>query len=317
MVRSRAAMAGDVARQRLLDAARRLSHRPDAAAGRPPKGRSRVVGVISFDTNLIGPASTLLGVERAARAAGLALSVATPQRIDQAGVRSALRMLAGQSVTGVVVIAPQPAAAAAVQSLPAGLAAVVAMEAGTGWSVPAISVDQAAGARMAVEHLLRLGHRRVWHVAGPPGWPGVQGRAQGWREALRDAGLVAPALLTGDWSARSGYEAGLTLAARGGATAVFAGNDQMAMGMMRAFHEHGMRLPGDVSIVGFDDIPEAEFLFPPLTTIRQDFDEIGRRCIAALLRLVAADPRQHPAPDPRVVPTLIARSSTAPPPTLA
>jgi LacI family transcriptional regulator len=125
-----------------------------------------------------------------------------------------------------------------------------------------------------------------------------------------------PEPLTGDWSARSGYAAGVELAARGDVTAVFAANDQMALGLIRAFHERGVRVPEDVSLVGFDDIPEAEFLSPPLTTVRQDFDEVGVRCMAAVLRLVEADLPEgpdRPEPDPLITPTLVERRSTRPP----
>jgi DNA-binding LacI/PurR family transcriptional regulator len=169
---------------------------------------------------------------------------------------------------------------------------------------------------MAVEHLLDLGHRTVWHLSGPRDWLEAHGRIEGWRTAIAAAGRSIPDLMTGDWSARSGYTAGLQLAERDDVTAVFTANDQMALGMMSAFYERGIRVPDDVSIVGFDDIPEAEFLSPPLTTVRQDFDEVGRRCVAALLRLIEADqpegPNRPPA-DPLVAPSLIVRHSTTTP----
>ncbi|MEV4141980.1 LacI family DNA-binding transcriptional regulator [Dactylosporangium sp. NPDC049742] len=301
-------------RERVLQAVRQLRYRPNAMARGLAGRRSRIVGVVSFDTRLYGPASTLLGVERAARSAGYGVSIAMLERLDDAGVRSAIGTLIQQAVAGIVVIAPHLAAAAALRNLPDGMAAVVAeMEPGTG--VPSISVDQVTGARIAVEHLLALGHRHVVHLSGPGDRLESHGRIQGWREALRDAGLVAPEPITGDWSAHCGYSAGLRLAADPCVTAVFAGNDQMALGLMRAFDERGVRVPHDVSIVGFDDIPEAEFLCPPLTTIRQDFDEVGRRCIAALLRLVEADVPGGPAratPDSTVAPALMIRASTAP-----
>jgi LacI family transcriptional regulator len=302
-------------RQRVMDAVRQLDYRPNAMARGLAARRSRIVGVISFDTILYGPAATLLGVERAARAAGYGVSIATVERIDPHAVVSAAGALAGQSVAGVVVIAPQTAAAAALSSMPVGMPAV-AVEANPDGAFPTISVDQVAGARMAVEHLLRLGHRTVWHLSGPGGWLETSGRVEGWRAALSDAGLVTPKVLAGDWSARSGYAAGLRLAARDDVTAVFAANDQMALGMISACYDRGVRVPEDVSIVGFDDIPEAEFLSPPLTTIRQDFDEVGRRCVTALLRLIeSAQPegRDRPAADPVVAPSLIVRHSTAAP----
>jgi LacI family transcriptional regulator len=306
-------------RARVLEAVRQLNYRPNAMARGLAGRRSRVVGVVSFDTILYGPAATLLGIERASRAAAYGVSIVTLERLDHDGMVSALSALADQSVAGVVVIAPQTAAAAALRNLPLGMAAV-AVESDMGGEIPAISVDQVTGARMAVEHLLGLGHRKVWHVSGPRDWLETHGRIEGWRLALDEAGLPAPRVITGDWGARSGYEAGVELAARFAAdphdvTAVFAANDQMALGMMRAFHEGGVRVPDDVSIVGFDDIPEAEFLSPPLTTVRQDFDEVGRRCIAALLRLIEADRAEgpdRPEPDARVAPTLVERASTAP-----
>src|SRR4029453_17490959 len=150
-------------------------------------------------------------------------------------------------VGGVVVIAPQPASVAALRTMPVGMAAV-AVESDMGGEIPAISVDQVTGARLAVEHLLSLGHRKVWHLSGPRDWLETHGRIEGWRAVLDEAGLAAPKLMTGDWSARSGYAAGLELASRAASdpadvTAVFAGNDQMALGMIRAFHEHGLRIP--------------------------------------------------------------------------
>ncbi|MER7280055.1 LacI family DNA-binding transcriptional regulator [Dactylosporangium sp. NPDC000244] len=302
-------------RERVLEAVRQLNYRPNAMARGLAGRRSRVVGVVSFDTILYGPASTLLGIEHAARAAGYGVSIVTLERVDHTGMVSALNALADQSVAGVVVIAPQTAAAAALHNMPLGMAAV-AVESAVGGEVPAISVDQVTGARMAVRHLIELGHEKVWHLSGPRDWLETHGRIEGWRTTLEEAGLPAPPLMTGDWSARSGYAAGLELASRDDVTAVFAGNDQMALGLMRAFHERGIRVPDDVSIVGFDDIPEAEFLSPPLTTIRQDFDEVGRRCIAALLRVIEADLPEgpdRPSPDPRVAPTLIVRASTAAP----
>ncbi|MGI5240226.1 LacI family DNA-binding transcriptional regulator [Dactylosporangium sp. CA-139066] len=294
-------------RERVLEAVRQLGYRRNAMARGLAARRSRIVGVVTLETVLHGPAATLFGVERAARAEGYSVSVSTLERIDHRGVLSALSALADQSVAGVVVIAPQGATARALRDLQSAIP-VVAVGADTGGQTPVIGVDQRAGARMAVEHLIGLGHREVWHLAGPPDWLESWGRIDGWRSALEDAGLRVPDPMAGDWSARSGYTAGLEFAVRASTTAIFAGNDQMALGLLRAFHERGIRVPEDVSVVGFDDIPEAAFLCPPLTTIRQDFDEVGRRCVAALLHTMETDRLE---PVPVVVPTLIARDSTA------
>ena len=130
--------------------------------------------------------------------------------------------------------------------------------------------------------------------------------------ALEAAGRTVPPVIGGDWSPRSGYEAGQRLVDRPDVTAVFCANDQQALGLFRALHERGVKVADDISVVGFDDIPEAEYLSPPLTTIRQDFDEVGRRCLAALLEML-----EHGTPvaphHPRVEPTLVIRASTGRP----
>jgi len=302
-------------RARVLQAVTELSYRPNGLARGLAQRRSRVLGVVSFDTILFGPASTLLGIERAARTAGYGISIVALERVDRTGVLNAVNALAGQAVDGVVIIAPQMSAAAALHSLPPGMPAV-AVEAGIDGAIPAVAVDQVAGARLAVEHLLNLGHSTVWHIAGPNDWLEARDRTEGWRSMLEEAGRRVPPTITGDWSARSGFSAGAALAGRPDVTAIFAANDQMALGLLRALHERGVRVPEEISVVGFDDIPEAEFLLPPLTTIRQDFDEVGRRSMALLLALIDSnDGGSGPwAPTARVEPTLILRRSTAPPP---
>ncbi|MQY21241.1 LacI family DNA-binding transcriptional regulator [Nocardia macrotermitis] len=297
-------------RERVLAAVEALGYRPNAMARGLVSRRSKVLGVVTFDTVLFGPASMMLGIERAARAAGYGVSIAALETVDRPSVLAAINTLADQGVDGVIVIAPQQTTASALHSMPRQLV-VVAVEAGQDAGLPAAVVDQFEGTRLAVHHLLELGHRTVWHVSGPAGWLEARDRAQGWRRALEAAGAEVPPMIGGDWSARSGYEAGLLLAAQTGVTAVFAANDQMALGLLRAFAERGIRVPEDISVIGFDDIPEAAYLTPPLTTMRQDFDEVGRRSMQLLLQLLESD-NDVPEPPP-VVPTLVVRESTAPP----
>lgn len=139
-------------------------------------------------------------------------------------------------------IAPQESAAQALSHLRFDVP-VVATEAGAHDGVPLVAVDQVAGARAATQHLLDLGHRTVWHVSGPLDWYEARDRIDGWRATLDAAGAPQPAVLAGDWSARSGYELGLTLAREPAVTAVFAGNDQMALGVVRALHGLELRIP--------------------------------------------------------------------------
>src|SRR3954470_9554232 len=290
-------------RERVLEAIRKLEYRPNRLARALVTGRSRTLGVLSFDTALYGPASTLFAIERSAHEAGYFVSIASLRSLDAGSVRAAVERLREQGVDGVLVIAPQESAARGLLQLPADVP-VVATEAGPSGAVPLVSVDQVAGARLATEHLLALGHRTVWHVAGPPDWLEAQDRVRGWRAALEAAGPRAPPPLPGDWSARSGYALGQLL---GPATAVFVGNDQMALGVLRALHELGRRIPEDISVVGFDDIPEAAYFTPPLTTVRQRFDEIGRRSLALLLEQIEDGARR---PGETVAPELVVRASS-------
>jgi len=213
-------------------------------------------------------------------------------------------------VDGVVVIAPLRAGVDALRHVRTDFA-VVAVAAGPNASIPVATIDQVAGAAAATRHLLSLGHETVWHLAGPNDWKEAEERIEGWRSVLQAVGAPLPALLRGDWTARSGYELGQNLLEIPEVTAVFAANDQMALGLLRRLHEAGREVPRDLSIVGFDDIPEAAYFTPPLTTIRQDFTDLGRRCLYALLARIEGE-----AGPTRVVvaPELVVRGSTVAPP---
>ncbi|WP_198676353.1 LacI family DNA-binding transcriptional regulator [Kribbella monticola] len=296
-------------RDRILQAIDELGYRRNLTARALVTRHSRVLGVVSFDTTLFGPASTVHGIEQAARDAGYFISIVSLKAITRDSVEDAIHHLAGQGIDGIVVVAPQRQAARALSSIPDDIPAV-AVEGGRARRVPVVSVDQVGGARLAVQHLLELGHQTVWHIAGPEEWLEAEGRLKGWQETLEAAGRPVPTAMTGDWSPRSGYEAGLRLPSS--ATAVFVANDQMALGLLRSLSERGVRVPDDVSVVGFDDVPEAEFFSPPLTTVRQDFTLVGRYSIELLLEQLAEDP---PARRRRVVvpATLVRRRSTAAP----
>jgi DNA-binding LacI/PurR family transcriptional regulator len=292
-------------RARVEEAMRKLAYRPNRVARALVTGRSRALGVVSFDTTLFGPASTLAGIERAAHDAGYSVSIASLAALTATDVHGAIDRLREQGVDGVLVIAPLQSAARALHRLPAGLP-VVATEAGTQDDIPLVAVDQRAGAAAATAHLLALGHATVWHVSGPPDWLEAQDRVAGWRETLASAGAEVPPVLRGDWSARSGYALARVLPAD--ATAVFAGNDQMALGVLRALRELGRMVPDDVSVVGFDDIPEAAYFTPPLTTVRQRFDEVGRRALLALVAQI--DGAARTGVRTTIAPELVVRRST-------
>jgi DNA-binding LacI/PurR family transcriptional regulator len=296
-------------RQRVLAAMLELGYRPNSAARALATGRSSTLGVVSFDTTLYGPASTLYGIERAAHAAGYFIIVASLKVLDRPSVAQAVERLCRHGVDGILAITPHEQAAEALLHAP-GDVPLVAVEAGPDRSVPVVAIDQFAGAAEAVRHLLELGHESVWHIAGPPDFLEAHQRVAGWRHALESAGAEVPPILTGDWSARSGYELAHRLSAEQRVSAVFVANDQMALGVLRAMHERGRQIPEQVSVVGFDDIPEAPYFLPPLTTVRQDFDRMGSYGVRLLLQMIETGTAIQEAPGLR--PELVVRASTAP-----
>jgi DNA-binding LacI/PurR family transcriptional regulator len=297
-------------RERVLSAMRILDYRPSSAARALATGRSKTIGVVSFDTSLYGPGSTLLGIERAAHEEDYFTIVVSLGSLDRPSILSAAERLRVQGVDGILVIAPQVAGASALAHIPDDVP-IVAVEAGPDNAVPVVAVDQVTGAANATRHLLDLGHRTVRHIAGPSDWLEAQQRIAGWRAALETFGAEATSPLIGDWSSRSGYELGGSLLASPEVTAVFVANDQMALGLLRRLHEQGRHVPHEISIVGFDDVPEAAYFSPPLTTVRQNFMEMGRRSLQLLLEEIGDGARTTERIT--VPPELIVRASTGPP----
>lgn len=305
-------------RLRVLAAVESLGYRRNSAARALVTGRSQLLGVITLHTSLYGPASALIAFERAAYAAGYFLSVVTLRSIEPTAIKEAVDRLITHGVEGAVVIAPVVSSKTLLRWIPADLPLVVVEGADVADlpDVPdadIVGVDQVAGARVATSFMLEQGHETVWHVAGPPEWLEAGRRAAAWRATLEAHGAETPPPLRGDWSARSGFEAGKMLARISDVTAVFAANDSMAVGVLRALHEAGRRVPAEVSVIGFDDVPEAPYFNPPLTTVRQDFDEVGRRSLTLLLRQISAGARTSGYSV--VDPSLVVRQSAAAAPT--
>jgi DNA-binding LacI/PurR family transcriptional regulator len=252
--------------------------------------RHGTLGVIATGTAASGP--VLNGLRAAAREHGYTLVVFGVPGRARSAVPAAAAGLLLQGVSGIVVLDPHPAG-----ELPAVAGVPL---------VPAAAADQYEGARRATEHLLELGHPTVWHLGGPEDGPIARDRERGWRETLEHHGAEVPPVVRGDWSARSGYRAGQSLAVEPGVGAVFSANDHMALGLLSAFTQAGMRVPRDAHVVGFDDVPEAAYFEPPLTTVRQDFVAAGRRTVEELVARIDG----VPAPRRPVEVELVVRESS-------
>ncbi|MFN8531370.1 MAG: LacI family DNA-binding transcriptional regulator [Anaerolineae bacterium] len=189
---------------------------------------------------------------------------------------------------------------------------VVQIGAPLGANVPSVIYAQALGARMAAQHLIDLGHRQIAEISGPLMNYDAHDRHSGWFDTLRENGLTPGKSTAGDYSLESGYRAMIQLLDSGEPfTAVFVANDSMALGASTALRERGYRVPDDISLVGFDDIPEAEHFVPSLTTVRQDFNLMGKVAVDYLVRLI--EQPDTPVQQTVLHPRLIVRSSTAPP----
>lgn len=298
-------------RQQVLAAMKELGYRPNSAARALKRGEFRTIGLITFTLSTTGNVRTIDAIATSAAQEGYAVTLLPVAVPTQDEVRGAFSRLGELAVDAVIVIMEKHLLDAAALSLPPHVQVVVAdSDAGDRYTV--VDTDQAGGSRDAVRHLLDLGHRNVWHLAGPEDSYAAQRRADAWRATLESAGCAAPPLVRGDWSAESGYRAGLGIAEQEDCTAVFAANDQMALGLLRALHERGRKVPQDVSVIGFDDIPESGSFLPPLTTVHQDFAEVGRRCVEGVLRQMQ---QSTPQRGTTLVPTrLVLRESTARPP---
>ncbi|RSM88667.1 LacI family DNA-binding transcriptional regulator [Kibdelosporangium aridum] len=295
-------------RARVMAAVEKLDYRPNSAARALVTGKTGNLGVVALDSTLYGPASTLYGIENAAREAGYSVTITSVSAPNRTSIADAIETLRRQAVEGIVVIAPHVATGKALAHMPSDVP-LVAVGGGEHAPIPVIAVDQYDGARRATEHLLALGHKTVWHVAGPADWLEARDRELAWRETLERRGAKVPRVVRGDWSSRSGYEAGRSLAGQKGVGAVFVANDQMALGLLRAFAEAGISVPRDVHVAGFDDVPEAAYFSPPLTTVRQDFIEVGRRTFRQLATRIAG---HQPEARDLVPAELIVRESTGP-----
>lgn len=288
-------------RDRVLRVIDDLGYRVNNAARTLGTRTTRTLGVIASDATLYGPAVGIAALEAAARDAGRWIATAYADASVEASVRDAADRLLAQGVDGLIVLAPHAATLTALTDAHPGVA-IAALHTGSG------AERQEAGAALAISHLVALGHRRIGRVAGPGEWLEARSREAGMLRAFGDAGVEPGPRWSGDWTAADGAAVAPAIVAEvrsaGGPTAIAAANDQMALGLIAGLREAGVDVPGDVSIVGFDDNPDAAYYRPALTTVGLDLRGEARRAVAEVLGEAAS----VPAP-----PRLVVRASTAPP----
>ncbi|MBO9662808.1 LacI family DNA-binding transcriptional regulator [Dokdonella sp.] len=272
-------------RQRILDVAARLRYMPNSAARSLITQRTQTIGAVLPDLHGEFFSELIRGMDAAARARGLHLLVSSSHG-SASEVGEVLRTLRGR-VDGVLIMSPHADAVTLADNLPAALPTVLMNTRLAGGDYLSLSIDNYGGAYAMVEHLVACGHRRIAFVAGPPNNFDADERLRGYRDALKKRlPKQAPEILQGDFSEESGYRAGLAvreLTPR--PQAIFAANDMMAIGCLFALKELGLDVPGDIALAGFDDIPIARFVSPPLTTMRVRIADLGSQ---ALERLAAA-----------------------------
>lgn len=298
-------------RDRVLAVIAELGYRRNDAARALVTSRSHAIGVIADASPKYGPVSTLAAVESAARDAGYTAIVTTTSYPSPQEVAETFRAFIERGVEGVIVIAPRVSLGHVTREVIAGIPVVLLSPGET--SQDGITVfyeDQELGARLATRHLIELGHQEVAHVAGNQEWLDGQVRLRGWQAELRVHKLPAPAVQYGDWTGESAYRIGRAMIATGLPSSVFVASDLMALGFLRALYEQGVRVPQEISVVGFDDNEFAAQVFPPLTTVRQSFSTVGTRCMEILLGLIeGCEVDTSPA-----MPELVVRASASTPP---
>lgn len=298
----------DSTRERVLEAIKETNYTRSSIARALATQRAMRIGVLVDSPVHYGPNSTLRALESAAREHGYAVSAVSFSDEDEAHVDTGIAELVTQGVDGLCMIAPRVSSLDKLRKGASGMPAlVVQAEPVSGMHVAA--VDQRAGAIAAVRHLVELGHERILHLAGPLDWYDSRARIEGWASVLAEAGLPSSDPIVGDWSSDSGYEVGRNHDFDG-ATAVFASNDQMALGLIHGLTERGMNVPEDMSVVGFDDLPDARHFLPPLTTVRQDFASLGELILSLLVAAIENAPvsGRH-----LIKPKLIVRKSSSAP----
>ncbi len=298
----------EATRRRVQEAIAELGYRPNMTARALATQRSRRIGVLVESAEAFGPTSTLRAVESAARAAEYMVSSVFLQAGEEITPQEGVDHLVAQGVDALCVVSPRSSSIAALRRISIGVPVLV-VKPDQDPTFLTVTVDQQAGTRLAVDHLVSLGHRDILHLAGPLDWLDARTRERAFHARAKSWGLRERPIVVGDWTADFAYDFARGIRELPDYTAIFVANDDMAVGLVHGLHDRGFSVPDDLSLVGFDDIPLARHVIPPLTTVRQDFDALGVSVVDVLR--AAIEERELPTTT-RIPPQIVTRASSAP-----
>ena len=300
--------------QQVID---RLAYQPSAVARSLIRKRTHTIGVIGSGLEYFGPSRTLAGIEKQAGDLGFSVLLVLLHEPETENLQPVVADMLSRQVEGIIWAAPEIAGNRSwISNTEQPMVPIVFLTMENRPGIPVVTVDNRLGGRLATQHLLSQGRRHIALVTGPPTWWEARERELGWREALTEAGLkVEPRQIAeGNWSPESGEQAFTKLRTQfPEMDAVFASNDQMAQGILHAAWKENLHIPDNLAVVGFDDIPEAAYFIPPLTTIRQETNELGRAAVRVLNRLITSWNSSSPETTVQPVslePRLVVRSSS-------
>jgi DNA-binding LacI/PurR family transcriptional regulator len=305
-------------RRRVQEVIKELSYQPSALARSLISQRSYTLGVVTAGLRHMGPSRTLSGITSAAEVAGYSLLLKELPDYDTEDIRPIFQALLSQHVDGIIWAVPQVGENRKwVNNPPADVdVPLVYMTMEPRENLSIVSIDNYLGGRMAMSHLLEQGCRRIGHISGPLDWWEARQRMAAWKDALLDAGLEASDryCVEGTWSSASGALAiEILFHQYPELDAIFVANDQMALGVLEFFAEKKIRVPEDVAIVGFDNIHESAFFYPPLTTVQQDQYQVAKVAVAEVIKIIEAGWQGSELLHPTSIilpPTLVVRQSS-------
>jgi LacI family transcriptional regulator len=305
-------------RKRVQTIIDQLSYQPSALARSLISQRSYTLGVVTAGLRLLGPSRTLSGITQAAEGAGYSLLLKELSNFDVNNIVPIIQTLISHHVDGIIWAVPEVGENRNwVNQLSLDIEIpIVYLTMKSKEQISVVSINNYLGGQMAVSHLLEQGYHHVGHLTGPLDWWEARERKAAWNDVLKDAKLEVKDehWAEGNWSSASGALAIEKLLTQyPEIDAVFVANDQMALSVMQFACRNGLQIPDDLGVVGFDDIPESEYFWPPLTTIRQDQYNVGEVAVEEIIKIIETNWNEQKQVQPKSImltPALVVRQSS-------